>query len=193
MYAGVKHPNILKLDMAGQPGEWISIERAMTYYAKNMVAWELGDTVCTYRGGVSRLSGETSLLTTASIISVKGEMIRSVELSRDPLLDNESLFARDRQFCAYCGETFTAKQLSRDHVKPVCQGGEDVWVNVVTSCKGCNHRKAGRTPQQANMELLYIPYTPNRYEHFILINRRILADQMDYLKMKVDKKSRIFS
>ena len=37
------------------------------------------------------------------------------------------------------------------------------------------------------MPLIYVPYVPNRHEHFILRNRRILADQMEYLLAGVPK------
>ena len=45
--------------------------------------------------------------------------------------------------------------------------------------------------EQAGMPLLYIPYVPDRHEHFILRNRRILADQMEYLLASVPKTSRL--
>jgi hypothetical protein len=41
------------------------------------------------------------------------------------------------------------------------------------------------------MPLLYVPYVPNRHEHFILRNRRILADQMEYLLAGVPRTSRL--
>ena len=41
------------------------------------------------------------------------------------------------------------------------------------------------------MRLLYVPYTPSRHEHFILRNRNILADQMEYLLMGVPRTSRL--
>jgi hypothetical protein len=41
------------------------------------------------------------------------------------------------------------------------------------------------------MPLLYLPYVPNRHEHMILQNRRILADQMEYLMARVPKHSRL--
>jgi hypothetical protein len=72
-----------------------------------------------------------------------------------------------------------SRDLSRDHVVPVSHGGRDSWTNSVTACKKCNIRKANRTPEQAGMPLIYVPYVPNRHEQFILRNRRILADQMD--------------
>jgi hypothetical protein len=43
------------------------------------------------------------------------------------------------------------------------------------------------------MPLLYVPYVPNRHEHFILRNRRILADQMEYLLAGVPRTSRLYT
>ena len=74
---------------------------------------------------------------------------------------------------------------------PRAQGGKDVWTNVVTACGGCNKAKDARTPEEAGMKLLYIPYAPNRAEYLILMNRTILADQMEFLKARVTKDSRI--
>jgi hypothetical protein len=42
------------------------------------------------------------------------------------------------------------------------------------------------------MPLLYVPYVPSRHEHFILRNRRILADQMEYLLAGVPRTSRLY-
>jgi 5-methylcytosine-specific restriction endonuclease McrA len=55
-----------------------------------------------------------------------------------------------------------------DHVVPRSQGGTTVWDNVVTACRDCNHRKGGRTPDQANMKLLVVPRQP-RYVAFALL------------------------
>jgi len=77
-------------------------------------------------------------------------------------------------------------------VIPVYLNGRDRWMNVVTACRSCNIRKGGRTPEEANMPLLYTPYVPNRYEHLILQNRRILQDQMEYLMAKVPRHSRLY-
>ena len=41
------------------------------------------------------------------------------------------------------------------------------------------------------MKLHYVPYVPNRYEAFILANRKILADQVEFLLMGVPKHSRV--
>ena len=70
------------------------------------------------------------------------------------------------------------------------KGGADVWENVVTACFHCNSRKSNRTPQQAGMPLLAVPYRPSWIEHLILSNRNILADQMQFLQAQMPKKPR---
>jgi 5-methylcytosine-specific restriction endonuclease McrA len=106
-------------------------------------------------------------------------------------LTNSKLFARDRNICAYCGGHFHEEELTREHIIPFAQNGRDHWMNVVTACRACNHRKANRTPEQARMDLLYTPYVPSLWEDFILRNRRILADQMEFLMAHLPKNSRL--
>jgi 5-methylcytosine-specific restriction endonuclease McrA len=35
-----------------------------------------------------------------------------------------------------------------------------VWTNLVAACPHCNHRKGGRTIEQAQMHLLHAPAIP---------------------------------
>lgn len=60
--------------------------------------------------------------------------------------------------------------------------------NVVSACQRCNHFKGGRTPEQAGMELLAIPFEPNIFEFMYLANRKILGDQMAYLSSRFSGK-----
>ena len=183
-------PLILALDRGGLPQRWIDPEIAVTYHAKGLVAWSLGAIVCIYRGGIQR-SGLCSRIDTQAIIAIRG--LSSAHRYRTiPALTNALLFARDRYVCAYCGGRYTAGHLSLDHVTPASHGGARSWNNAVTACRPCNTRKADRTPQQAGMQLLYVPYTPNRNEHFILRNRAgIRADQMEFLIAGVPPTSRL--
>ncbi len=187
-------PQVLQVDMAGMPHSWLSIKEAIEYYAKGEVVFELGSIVATYRGGFNRINNQQSVLTANSIIGVKGNFVKKQNLMKAPALTNDRLFERDRYMCAFCGDIFkkfTDQILTRDHITPSCQNGKDTWNNVVTACKPCNGRKGGRTPEQANMQLLYLPYTPDHFEGFILGNeRRILADQMEFLLQRVNKNSR---
>lgn len=89
----------------------------------------------------------------------------------------------------YCLAALPDRQLTRDHILPVSQGGEDVWMNVVTACVACNQRKGARTPEEAGMRLYAVPYTPSYVEWLILRNRTILADQMAFLRTRCPKNS----
>jgi hypothetical protein len=80
-----------------------------------------------------------------------------------------------------------------EHVTPSSRGGSTVWQNVVSACRACNQRKGNRTPESAGMPLLYVPYVPNRHEAFILANRRIVADQMNFLLAGVPRHSRLWA
>lgn len=182
---------VLALDQSGLPHKWIDIEAAVFYYAKDLVSWDMGDVIQTFRGGISRCTGVESRIAPRSIIAVRN-CNRGIWLQDQvPLLSNPTLFARDKHICAFCGVQYRARDLSRDHVQPVSKKGLDIWTNVVTACRTCNNRKADRTPEAAKMLLKYLPYQPNRFEHFILQNRDILADQMEFLLPSVGRNSRL--
>jgi hypothetical protein len=55
---------------------------------------------------------------------------------------------------------------------------------VVTACRSCNQKKDGRTPEEAGITLIAVPYIPNYAEWLVLKNRRILEDQMEFLKTR---------
>lgn len=180
--------NVLALDSSGLPRAWINFEDAITYHAKEQVVWSLGETVARFRGGY-KLDGTQSVLETQSIIAVRGSV--TLEKVGRVTLTNRTLFGRDRHLCAYCGDQYGASSLSRDHIVPKSKGGRDIWTNVVTACCKCNAKKGSQDLAKSGMQLLYVPYEPNHYENMILLNRSILADQMDYLMSGVPKNSRI--
>ena len=97
-------------------------------------------------------------------------------------MTNRELFLRDARICMYCGNHHKGMALTRDHVIPMSRGGADRWSNVVTACRSCNTRKGNRSPEEARMPLLAVPYVPNWAEYLALSNRKILADQMEFLK-----------
>ena len=92
----------------------------------------------------------------------------SMRVYQDP-----ALFKRDAHTCLYCGHPFQARDLSRDHVRPLSTGGSDAWANVVTACKRCNNHKAGQTPEEAGMTLLAVPFTPTHAEYVYLQGKRV--------------------
>lgn len=76
-----------------------------------------------------------------------------------------NMYKRDAHQCQYCSKYIGGKELSCDHIIPKSQGGLSTWGNCVTACVECNTRKAGRTPDQANMKLLRWPTKP-KYSFF---------------------------
>lgn len=180
---------ILRLSIGGQPVEWLSWQEATCLYARDMVAWTLGETVRTVRGGVSRLTGLQSAIALHSIVACSGHTPcrpRTV-----PPLTNSALFRRDLQLCMYCGEKTPERELTRDHVVPRSRGGADTWTNVVAACRRCNQRKGSRLPGEAGMDILAIPYQPNTAEWLALINSdRIRGDQMEFLRPQFSRNAR---
>ena len=107
-----------------------------------------------------------------------------------PPLNNRELFRRDRHV-RLLRRRVQLFPPDPDHITPLSRGGRDTWMNVVTSCRQCNGHKRNRLPQECGLELMYAPYVPNKAEYLILTNRRILADQMEFLKQHVASHSRL--
>ncbi|MGV0005521.1 MAG: HNH endonuclease [Candidatus Porifericomitaceae bacterium WSBS_2022_MAG_OTU9] len=186
----LERPLILRLDVSGIPQSWTHWQEAINLHCRGRIAWSAGEHVMKFTGGVSRLSGRRSCVHIASIIAVKRHHSNNLWLRHIPPLTNSSLFTRDANLCMYCGNEYSGKELTRDHVLPVSKGGKDFWSNVVTACHNCNTHKGGRTPEEAGMKLVAIPYVPDWAEYLVLSNRCILADQMEFLASKFSRKRR---
>jgi 5-methylcytosine-specific restriction endonuclease McrA len=180
---------VLSLDSSGRILDWISWQDAVCLYVRDAVAWTLGEPCMAIRGGHSRLLGEQSVINLHPIVASRGKCKLNLA-NQSPTLTNVSLFARDRNICLYCGQHFARSDLTRDHVVPLSKGGRDAWINVVSACLHCNTKKGNRTPQQASMPLLAVPYRPSWVEHLVLSNRNILADQMEFLRSHMPKRPR---
>ncbi len=175
---------VLRTDISGMPLEWICFQEAAKLYYLDQVVYSLGTHLYTIHGGVNAQSGLRSKIRVNSILATKSSyyVFSRADKHYIPPLNNHALFKRDNHLCLYCGERYRHSELSRDHVTPISLGGQDVWTNVVSACKRCNNFKAGRTPGQAGMQLLAIPFTPTHAEYVYLQGRRILSDQMDFLR-----------
>ena len=174
---------VLRTDVAGMPLEWIDFQDAVRIYHLGQVAYACGAMLYRVHGGHNAITGRRSIVEVNSIIATTGET-HNFARSRaqyTPPLSNPALFARDAHLCLYCGEQFSPRTLSRDHIRPLSRGGHDAWTNVVTACKRCNNEKAGRTPEEAGMSLLAVPFTPTHAEYVYLQGKRVLADQMEFL------------
>ena len=80
-------------------------------------------------------------------------------------LTRREVFHRDNYTCQYCGRH--SSDLTIDHVIPRHLGGKHLWTNVVAACPHCNHRKGGRTADEAAMRLLRPPKEPPSSARYI--------------------------
>src|SRR3989339_1346590 len=88
---------------------------------------------------------------------------------QDIKLNRENIYLRDANTCQYCHKKHRRSDLNLDHVIPVSQGGLTTWDNIVCSCLKCNHKKGGRTPEQAGMALTVKPAKP-KYSIFMNVS-----------------------
>lgn len=74
-----------------------------------------------------------------------------------PTYSRQGVLDRDNSRCAYCGQEGAT---TMDHVMPRSRGGATDWTNAVAACARCNQLKADRTPEEARMPLLWLPFVP---------------------------------
>jgi len=180
---------VLALDRAGNPSAWLNTEMAVHLIATDRVLAPLGQHARIIYGGTNAVSGRRSSIEISSILLTNARVQqRRWQQDYAPPLTNRALFARDGHLCLYCGQPFSARALTRDHIVPVSRGGGNTWSNVASACKGCNHRKNNRTPAEWGVELIAVPYAPCYAEHLILNGKTILVDQMEFLRARVRRR-----
>jgi hypothetical protein len=182
---------VLQLDVSGTPQAWVTMETAASHYASGTVAWEFGDSpLAVFRGGWNVPTGRQSEIVISPIIALRGKANRNL-FETPGAVTKEKLLLRDRMTCAYCGEVFAAEDLEAEHIVPESRQGPYDWMNLVCADRWCNAKKGARTPQEAGMELLYLPYIPNRWEQFLLSGRNIRQDVHVWLASRLAKGSRL--
>lgn len=181
----------LQLDITGMPQAWISVEEAAAHIVTGTVAWQLGDApLAVLRGGTNSLTGRQSILEIPPILALKGaSKINLYDLV--PVYSKAKVIRRDRATCCYCGEVFPESTLTVDHIVPESKGGPLSFMNTVAACGPCNGRKSNRSPEEAGMPLMYLPYVPSRVEDFLLRGRNIRGDVHEWLAAKLPRHSRL--
>ncbi len=92
-------------------------------------------------------------------------------------LSKREVLRRDNFTCQYCGNK--VPHMTIDHIIPRSQGGTHQWSNLVAACPACNHRKGGRTLEQAHMRLLRKPVEPPSSAVYIFA--RHLTQNQDWI------------
>ena len=130
------------------------------------------------RGFVLVIKGKAEVLRqdAEKIVTTIGEFVRPliirllnyVRFKNKPVkLNRKRVFKRDNNECVYCGGK---KNLTIDHIMPRSRGGKNTWANLVTCCSSCNHKKGNRTPEEANMKMLYRVYEPTVFSSVISVD-----------------------
>ena len=105
-------------------------------------------------------SGSDAVHSAKQTVSVPS-VIRLLEYRRIPrqtrALSRKNILVRDRHTCQYCSCTYSATDLTLDHVVARSRGGKSTWENLVACCRGCNNRKGDRLPEEAGMKLEHRP------------------------------------
>ena len=164
------------------PLEWIDYKEAARLYHQGQVAYACGSPLYVLHGGTNARPGHARRW--RSVRSLPRLATPPTRATRGMTMFRRSTTRRCSGATATCACTARAlflSDLSRDHIRPFSQGGQDTWSNVATACRRCNNAKASRTPEQAKMQLIAVPFTPTYAEYIFLKGRRVLADQMQYL------------
>jgi 5-methylcytosine-specific restriction endonuclease McrA len=140
----------LLLNASYEPLRIISWKKALTLLFSGKV-----EVIDEYESEVHSISFSVKLPSICRLIKyVRVKNRHRVKFSR------ANIYARDNYSCQYCGRRFPTEDLTFDHVVPVARGGVKKWDNIVTACFRCNHKKGGRTPAEAGMDLIREPVEP---------------------------------
>src|SRR5260370_8574806 len=94
-------PLILTLDNHGVPHRWVTWQQACFYYAKNLVAWTLGEREVAFHGGISRAPGRRPSIPARTIIATKRKAMAMKGFNQVPPLNNREQFRRNRPISPY--------------------------------------------------------------------------------------------
>ena len=72
----------------------------------------------------------------------------------------KNILIRDNNECQYCGKKMTNSEATLDHIVPKSKGGKNDFLNLVTCCKKCNHKKGNKFLSQTSMKLRRRPKIP---------------------------------
>ena len=151
--------DVLLLNQSFEPLRLVSVRKAIV-----LLLQEKAELV---EAAEARLRAQHQAFATPLVI----RLVRYVPVGRRrrPIpCSRRGVLIRDRDTCQYCGAQPGRKHLTLDHVVPRSRGGVTSWENCVAACAACNHRKGGRTPEEAGMALHAAPRSP-KYVAFALI------------------------
>ena len=152
---GVVDANVLVLNLDFQPLNVCNVRRAVVLLAKEKA-------VMIEQNG-HLVTSERLSFPSPSVIRLAYHIKRPRPVVK---MTRRELLARDDHTCQYCGRR--GHDLTLDHVIPRHKGGKHTWENLVSACRACNHRKGGKTLEEARMYLSRTPFQPKVSTYYIL-------------------------
>ena len=142
--------SVLKLDSSFKPIEVVPWQDAfvLTYVGK---AWAVAYTDKWVNSATKRFK----LPSVIALYQYIDEKYFTLPCNR------KNVVIRDDSTCQYCGDRFTEKDLTIDHIIPKSKGGSTDWENVVAACGHCNQIKSNYWLKDAPVTLLKIPLKPS--------------------------------
>ena len=95
--------------------------------------------------------------------------------------DRFRIFQRDGFCCRYCGKAPGETELQLDHLIPVAKGGDDSYLNLITSCRLCNAGKGQNDAQRVPIPVEVIERTKdyaNRLVSMTAESKRLLKAEL---------------
>lgn len=141
----------LVLNADGKPLSIISFKRAISLEVKKNSRITA---ICYY---------ENSINSTSGTVKIPAVMMysRFIKISHKRSPSKRAIRIRDGNKCGYCGISLTNDNFTIDHIIPVSRFINkkiaNTWENQISCCKKCNLKKGNKTPDEAGMELLFIP------------------------------------
>ena len=155
--------------------------RPLSYYPLSLCSWQDAiksvflKRVSIIESYEQEVHSPTITLKLPSVIALKDYVM----LKRQPAFTRFNVFLRDNFTCQYCKNT--KKKLTIDHIIPKSRNGNHSWNNVTTACTDCNHKKAGKTPEEAKMRLIKKPSIPNLNTHILKYSNNIQTSWSPFL------------
>ena len=152
-------------------------------------SWRAIEIICADKGFSMVYSGRAQVVENYSYgpcarflfpsVIVLTSYIRKKDLLVKP--SRKNIYWRDKYTCQYCAKKYWMKDLSLDHVIPKSRGGGKDWLNLVTSCHGCNQKKGNKTPSEAGMKLIKVPYIPKMSIMDVYQNQKIPDNWLNFI------------
>jgi len=106
-------------------------------------------------------------------------LTRYIKVPQKVAFNRLNIFLRDEFRCLYCGERFSTKDLTFDHVIPRAKGGRNTPENVVSACMPCNSSKGDKLIRPKQMPKPMDPRDMARKAH--LVKKELHSDWLSYL------------